>query len=262
MNPQQGILFAVPGTTCPEARGALEQIDAAASRRFPRVVICWAFTSAPIRRKLEAQGIGVKDPGAALLAMRAEGVTRAVVVSLHLTDGMEFGELAETVAAFVEQPGNRMKVALGGALMATEGAWTQTVKLLLAGLPEKPGALDRVILVAHGSQDPRAIKTLLAAGQVCRRIDPRLILGMMLGMPGRDEVVRECQAAGVQRVWLVPCMVVAGYTAKDDIAGSGEKSWATALARAGMEVVPVVRGLGEIDGVVNLWLNQAEELLG
>ena len=262
MSPRKGILFAVPGTTCPGAGGAFEWIHSAASRRFPGVELRWAYTSSPVRRKLAAKGIEVKCPGEALLAMQADGVTQVAVVSLHLTDGMEYSELAETVAGFGGQAGNRMNVVLGHALMANEADWCRALSVLLAALPDKPGDGERVILVAHGSTDPRAEKTLLAAAHVCRRVDSRLTLGMILGTPGREAVVRDCQAGGVKKVWLAPCMVVAGFTAQDDIAGSGEASWATALKRAGMEVVPVIRGLGEIEGVVEVWLDQAASLLG
>lgn len=261
MSDRKGILFAVPGTTCPEAKGAFDQIGLAAAGRFPGVALRWTFTSAPIRRKLTAQGIEANDPGEALLAMQAEGIDMTAVVSLHLTDGMEFGELEETVRTFGRQPENRMKVALGHALMACVEEWARALEAILGGLPGKPGAQDRIILVAHGSTDLRAEKTLRVAAMGCRKVDPRLILGMMLGTPGRDAVVRECVADGVRKVWLVPCLVAAGYTAKEDIAGPGESSWATALKRAGIEVVPVVRGLGEIAGVVQVWLAQAKGLL-
>ncbi|MEI6166036.1 MAG: sirohydrochlorin cobaltochelatase [bacterium] len=259
---RKGLLFAVPGTTCPEARGVFDRISAAAARRFPDVEVRWTFTSAPIRRKLVAQGLEAKAPEAALLAMQAEGNTRAAVVSLHLTDGMEFGELAETVMAFSHTPENRMKVVLGQALMASESVWLRALVALLAGLPETPGPQDRVILVAHGSEDPRAEKTLRAAVEGCHKVDPRLRLGMILGKPGREAVVRDCLESGVKKVWLTPCMVAAGYSAQEDIAGAGEHSWATALRRAGIEVVPVTKGLGEIAGIVELWLEQAGGLLG
>jgi cobalamin biosynthesis Co2+ chelatase CbiK len=208
-----------------------------------------------------AQGLEAKDPGTALLAMQAEGTTQAAVVSLHLTDGMEFGELAETVMAFGHKPETRMKVALGYALMASEAVWLRALAAILKELPENPGAQDRVILVAHGSEDSRAEKTLRAAVEGCHKVDPRLRLGMILGKPGREAVVRDCLESGVKKVWLTPCMVAAGYSAREEIAGAGEHSWATALTRAGIEVVPVTRGLGEIAGIVELWLEQAEGLL-
>ena len=261
MNVKQGILFAVPGTSSPDAKEAFETISITAARCFPGVALRWTYTSAPIRRKLAAQGIDAKSPAAALEAMQADGITRAVVVSLHLTDGMEFGELAETVTAYSRQAGNRMKVALGHALMACEADWARALSAILTGLPGKPGPEDRVILVAHGSTDTRAEKTLTAAALACRKVDPRLILGMILGKPGRDEVAAQCRHEGVKKVWLVPCMVVAGYSAKDEIIGPGENSWAAALTRAGIEVVPVNKGLGETPGVVEVWMEQAAGML-
>ncbi len=261
MSSQRGILFAVPGTTCPEARVAFAQIERAALSRFPGVAVRWAYTSGPVRRKLVAQGIEAKSPADALAGMRAEGLTQVAVVSLHLTDGMEFGELAETVLEFGHQAGPGPGIALGHALMASESDWRRALAAMMAALPETPQAQDRVLLVAHGSQDPRAEKTLVMAAQVGCKVDSRLTLGMILGRPGRDEVVRTFQAQGVKKVWLVPCMVVAGYSARDEIAGAGGQSWATALRQAGLEVVPVVRGLGEIAGVVDIWMDQAESLL-
>jgi sirohydrochlorin cobaltochelatase len=84
---------------------------------------------------------------------------------------------------------------------------------------------------------------------------------MMLGVPGLDDVVRDCQASGVKKAWLLPCMVVAGFSVREDIAGPGEQSWATALTRAGIEAVPVIKGLGEVDGVVAIWMDNLERLL-
>jgi len=256
-----GILFAAPGTTCPAALGAYDQISRAAASRFPGVELRWIYTSAGIRNKLAAQGLPVKRPAEALTAMQAEGIARVAVVSLHLSDGMEFGELAAAVDAFLRQPGTTMKAVLGHTLMTCEADWRRALGALLAGLPGTPNDRERVILVAHGSHDPQAAKTLEAAAQQCRRVDPRLILGMMIGSPGVDDVVRDCLAAGVKKVWLLPCMVVAGYSMREDIAGPGERSWATVLTRAGVETLPVIRGLGEVAGVVDIWMDQAEWLL-
>ncbi len=261
MSERKGILFAVPGTTCMDAFGTFEQIGAAAARRFPGVEVRWAYTSHPVRRKLVARGLVAESPEEALQAMQAAGVTQTAVVSLHLTDGMEFGELQETVMSFGHQPANKMKVVLGYALMTCESDWLRVLDVLLTDLTTKLGPQDRVILVAHGSQDERARETLQAAAKACCRFDSRLILGMILGKLGCDEVVQECRVANVKKAWLLPCMVVAGYSAKDDIAGADEKSWASALTRAGVEVIPLVRGLGGYSDVVEVWLDQAAGLL-
>ena len=260
MSARQGILFAAPGTTCREAKIGYDQIGRAAALRFPGVEQRWTCTSAGIRRKLVAQGTPVQDPAEALSAMQAEGFTRVAVLSLHLTDGLEFGELAAAVSS-QRQSENPMRVELGYALMTCEADWCRALHALWASLSSKLGDQDQVILVAHGSLEPQARKTLLAAAQLCRRVDRRLTVGMMLGAPGLEDVVRDCRSAGVQKAWVLPCMVVAGFSARENIAGSGEGSWATVLAHAGIEVVPVIQGLGEVSGVVDIWMDQIERLL-
>ena len=261
MSVRKGILFAAPGTTCREAMVGYDQIGSAAALRFPGVEQRWTYTSDGIRRKLAEQGSPVKAPGEALSAMQSEGFTRVAVVPLHLADGMEFGELSDKVAAMKRQPGMPMRVALGHALLTSKTDWRRALGALLAELPDTPADNDRIILVAHGSRDQQAKKTLMAAAQLCRTFDQRLILGMMLGTPGLDDVVRECRAAEVTKVWLLPCMVVAGFSARDDIAGLGERSWATVLEQAGIAPIPVIKGLGEIAGVVAIWMDSIERML-
>lgn len=261
MSARTGILFATPGTTCRAAMGVYNRINHATTLRFPGVEPRWCFTSGPVRRKLLAQDIPAQDPAEALAAMQAEGFTRVAVLPLHLSDGMEFGELAEVVSAWPRRPGTSMTLALGHALLTSEADWRRVLTVLLAELPEVPAAQDRIILVVHGSRDLQGSQTLRHAAQFCRTVDPRFLLGMLLGKPGLDDVVRACQAEGVQKAWLRPCMVAAGYSARNEIAGASERSWTSALQRAGIATAPLVKGLGEIDGIVQIWLDTAECVL-
>lgn len=256
---RRAILFAVPGTTCPEASTTFAEIDGAARQRFPDAERHWTYTSAPIRRKLAAQGCPVPAPADALAALAQDGMERVAVVSLHMTDGMEFGELAEVVEQFRHT--GAMRVSMGRALMSGERDWERAVRAVLGELPGSPDAGDRIVLVAHGSREPRAVRTLQAAAAVCARIDPRLMLGMMLGAPGLDDTVRTCQTAGARRVWLVPCLVAAGYSVRDEIAGTGERSWRSAFERVGIACTAVTRGLGEYPGIVEIWVEEAATLL-
>lgn len=261
MTRRHGILFAAPGTTCPAAMAGYETIGRAAALRFPEMEQRWVYTSAGIRRKLAEHGAPVKGPIETLDALRAEGFTRLAVLSLHLTDGMEYGELAEAVSDLDNLPGKPLHAVLGRPLLTCEPEWKRVLAALAAEFPSSAGAPESIILVGHGSRDPRAEKTLLEAARLCRMFDSRFILGMMLGEPGLADVVRECRQAGVKNAWLLPCMVVAGFSAREDIAGTGEGSWATALARAGIGTTPVIRGLGEIEGVVAVWMDTLGRLL-
>jgi sirohydrochlorin cobaltochelatase len=241
--------------------GVYDQITRAAALRFPGVVTRWCYTSGPVRRKLLAQGLPAQEPAEVLAEMQAEGFARVAVMSLHLSDGMEFRELADHVAAVSGRSEAPLAVVMGHALLTSDEDWRRTLTALLADLPGTLGAHDRVILAVHGSKDPEGSQTLLRAAQTCLSVDPRMMLGMLLGKPDLGDVVRACTEAGVKKAWLLPCMVVAGYSAQQEVAGAGEKSWASALTRAGIETVPVVRGLGEVPDVVALWLDTVERLL-
>ena len=60
---------------------------------------------------------------------------------------------------------------------------------------------------------------------------------------------------------LLPAMVAAGYSAREDIAGDAPGSWKSTLERGGVACRPVIRGLGEFGGVVEAWADQAERLV-
>jgi sirohydrochlorin cobaltochelatase len=261
MNGRGAILFAAPGTTCPEARVSYDTIARDAARRFQGVEQRWTFTSAGVRRKLAEQGQPVRNPAEQLAAMRTEGFTHVAVLSLHLTDGMEFNELAEAVGAVNQLPGNQMHTTLGLPLLTDETDWKRALAAIKAGLPALYGQHERVILIAHGSREARAIKTLEAAGRLCRSFDSRFILRMMIGKPGLGEVVGECEQEGVKKVWLLPCMVTAGYSARDEMTGPGDESWAATLARSHIETIPIIQGLGENEGIVSIWMDRLGRLM-
>jgi siroheme decarboxylase len=253
---REAILFAAPGASSPGARAAYDRVDAAAACRFPGIERRWTYTSAGVRRKLADDGVTVSDPANALAALRQEGVTHAAVLPLHVCDGSEYRELAGAVA---KEGG--MKVALGRPLFAEDAELRRALAALLASVPaSSPG--DAVILVAHGSRDPHVAGTFAAAAAACREISPRLLLGTILGEPSFASVLEQCRAQSVRKIWLLPCMAAAGPSSGADIAGPGAQSWKSRFERAGIESVPLLRGLGECPGVVDVWMDEAGNLLG
>jgi sirohydrochlorin cobaltochelatase len=259
---RRGILFAAPGTTSADAALTLERIGLAAARRYPSLESRWAYTSRGVRRKLGAQGQGIPDAEEALAAMRRDGFTHVAVLPLHLSDGMEFGELAETVAAHVRGPAAFAGISLGTPLLACRGDLRRAFEIVLSGLPAPLGIREGVVLVAHGSRDAQGRETFAAAAALSREVDRRLLMGVLLGAPSLADIVAECRAASFRKVWLLPFMVAAGYSARVEIAGPGVDSWKSAIVAAGIECEPVITGLGDYPGIVNMWMDQLDCLLG
>ena len=83
-------------------------------------------------------------------------------------------------------------------------------------------------------------------------------IGTVEAEPSIEDVVAAAKAGGYTRVVLEPLMVVAGDHANNDMAGDEEDSWKTILQNEGFEVVPVLRGLGQIEAVQAVYVDHVK----
>ncbi|NLW80921.1 MAG: sirohydrochlorin cobaltochelatase, partial [Desulfovibrionales bacterium] len=116
--PRKGILLVAFGTTVPEARLALDSIEARAKARFPGIDVRWAYSSRIVREKLAARGQNFDSPAMALARMMDDGFTHVAVQSLQTIPGEEFHGLQQTVQAFSGLPKGMDSVTLGLPLLA------------------------------------------------------------------------------------------------------------------------------------------------
>ena len=68
------------------------------------------------------------------------------------------------------------------------------------------------------------------------------------------------EIAGKKKAALMPFMLVAGYHAKNDMAGD-EDSWKSQLEDEGYEVRVIMKGLGEFEGIRRIFLEHIEETM-
>lgn len=258
----RALLLAAAGTSSAEAAGALANIERLARARLPGIPIRWAYTSRGVLRKLAAAGRPVDAPDAALARLRAEGVRRVAVQSLHLADGMEYGELRNTVAAAGAAPDGLERIALGRPMLEDPGFFPAVTAALLRELPEPAAAGATVLLVAHGSRESQARPAYEAAAAFCRTLTPPVRLGTLLAPIPLERILRECRQLGATRACLVPLTIAAGSSATREIAGPDPASWQTALEKAGIACTTALRGLGDYDTIAQLWVDRAEALLG
>ncbi|MEU7930543.1 sirohydrochlorin chelatase [Micromonospora echinofusca] len=121
------------------------------------------------------------------------------------------------------------------------------------GAPGPSGAADPVVLVAHGSRDPRAAEATRALARAVSAVRPGApVLASWLDHtePGPATVLRDLAAAGHPRAVLVPLLLTAAYHRRVDVPA------AVAAAReAGPPIaVRVTDVLGPADGEVDAGL--------
>ena len=86
----------------------------------------------------------------------------------------------------------------------------------------------------------------------------RFYMATVEGYPALEQALRQMKAnQRLQKVYLVPFMIVAGDHAKHDMAGPKPDSWKRMVADAGYEPCCLLRGLGELPEVRQLLAEHA-----
>ncbi len=196
----------------------------------------------------------------ALDELAQKGVKRAVVQSLHIAPGEEFSQMERTVLRdILAKPGRFSEVMIGRPLLESEKDMNEVVDVLIGGLPaeRKPG--EAVVFMGHGQSEGRADLVFSAVRDEFSRRDPLIYLATVEGSHSFDVVLDELKKKGVKKVWLQPFLIVAGDHAKNDLAGSEDDSWASRVKAAGMEAAPILKGMGEIRGIQDIFYRHAQE---
>jgi len=260
MSMKPAILLVAFGTSVPTGREALINIDKLARGRFAGTEIRWAYTSRFIRRKLARQGQHYDSPRMALTRLHEDGYTHVAVQSLHVAAGAEFHDLARTVRQVRRGPDALAAISLGKPLLSRYQDLQRVVAATLNALPEhEPG--DAIILMGHGNDHGHGEMALAAAAATFSLANPMAMLATVEGEPAFATVLKKCRQQQPRRALLLPFMTVAGDHAANDLAGDDADSWKCQLRAIGIDCTPVLRGLGENNNVVNVWMDHLQAAL-
>jgi len=248
------ILLVTFGTSVPRAQAAFANIEEQVKKTYPNNEIRWAYTSQIIRKKLAKEGKLLDSPEIALAKLMDEGYTRVVLQSLHMIPGQEFHEIYTNGNLFGQMAGGFTKVMVASPLLSSDEAMDRTLQTVAAQIvPKERNASEAVVLMGHGTHHPSdAIYSALMLK--AQKMDANMFVATVAGHPSFDDVKEVLVKKGIKKAYLIPLMTVAGDHAMNDMAGDEPDSWKSQLANAGIESVPVLKGLAEFDAIVDLWL--------
>ncbi|MGA9754277.1 MAG: sirohydrochlorin cobaltochelatase [Desulfobaccales bacterium] len=253
------IVLAAFGTTT-NAFPTYDKIDNQVKERFPGYEIRWAFTSKKVRHKVkEEQHKELKSLPEVLQDLKNEGYTKIAIQSFHLAPGKEWEGVVKQSR---EVPG--LTVAVGKPLLSSNADEMRVLEVLSK---EFPPDLKKtaVVLVGHGSPDPKAQATYASFAKLLRSRYPdgKVFFGLVeFQKPGKEEVLEEVKRSGATSVVLMPFLLVAGDHVQNDILGSGPDSWKSELLKMGhYQVEGIRRGLGDQKEIVNIYLDHLARVL-
>ncbi len=268
---KRGILLAAFGVGNRQARHTLQLFDRQVRRRWPDIPVRWAYTSALLRHRLAARRTKSDSVTKALHKMYFEKYTHIAVQPLHVIPGVEYDGLHAAAMALMCGAGRaelstvpRMegsaleslcfsRVSVGRPLLYEHLDILRTVDALLDSLPRERAPQDAVVFMGHGTwhAGENRYEALFTA---LRKRDPLVFVGTMEGSLTITDVVKGLRQVGVKKTFLLPLLSVVGRHAVQDMAGEGADSWRSHIEGAGMECVPVLRGMVEYAGLVDIWI--------
>lgn len=250
------------GTTFKDQRTkAIDATANAIAAAHPNAKVVTAFTSHIVIKHIkENEGkCDYMTPEETLEQLKREGYTRVALVSLDIIPGMEY---KYDVALFHEYKTQFKTMTLGEPLMYWQGQEEQrddvmqTMQALHLPAYKKGTA---ILLMAHGTPDPsNAYYSVMQAKlKAMKRSDVHIYT--VEGWPRLDDWAGKLKMHKVEKIILMPLMLVAGDHANNDMAGDEDDSHKVILQKMGFKVESKLQGLGENKRIRDIFVERANE---
>lgn len=231
-------------------------IEGAMEDAFPDWSVRRGFTSQIIiDHVLRRDGVSIDNVGQALDRAVNNGVKTLVIQPTHLMNGFEYNDLVDEVAGYADAFD---AIAVGEPLLTSDEDFSAVAEAIVAATEEYDDGQTAIVFMGHGTEAAsngvyaKMQQVLTDAGNA------NYFIGTVEAEPSLEDMLAAVKAGGYTRVVLEPLMIVAGDHANNDMAGDEEGSWKTAFESAGYEVVCLVRGLGEMAPIQELFVQHAQ----
>ena len=251
---KRAILVVSFGTSYKETREkTIAAIENSLQEAFSEYKVYRAFTSKRIKRKLEREGVFIFDVKEALEQMLPDGVAELMVQPTYMINGMEYDKMIDDIAPYLDKFEN---VIYGSPLLSGQEDYKELATIIRKAYPVDQDEV--LVLMGHGS-DHHANIAYPVFERVLKELDyQNIVVGTVKGYPTFFEVKRQLKKSKIQKVCLVPMMIVAGNHANYDMIGK-EESWKAELEQEGYRVRYYLKGLGELSDVQQMFVRHAKE---
>ena len=240
------------GTTT-KALDTYRFMDSIFRNRFKGHRIEWAYSSRLVRDFIKAgTDVSLRTPRDVISGLSREGNEWVVVQSLHLICGHEFYRMVEEVR------GLSIRSSIGLPLLTEPRDYYDVAEAFRCFVLEDQQTA--YVFVGHGTDHPSWTSYVALERIMNEVIGENTFVGVIEGVPSRDDLIKRVCERGFESVNLIPLMLVAGRHYYEDLAGKGN-SWKEAFERAGRRVRVEERGIGYLTDVVEIFSRHIEEAL-
>ncbi len=267
MPADKAILVVSFGTTYPDTlRLNIESIEKKIRDAFPGYEVRRAFTSRIVIQKLAKRDrIVIDTEKQALERLKAEGYREVYIQPLHVVAGEEYDKIKNMVAYYALQKVFD-EIVMGRPLlyyMGQEGKPDDYLAALAAVKTQLPplGRNEAVLFMGHGGVHPANAAYAALQLKMGEAGFNNVFIYTAEGFPALDGIMAQLKRRQVEKVTLMPFMLVAGDHVHNDMAGDEDGSAKSQLRKAGFEVAADMRGLGENAAIRDIYLKHLKEAM-
>jgi sirohydrochlorin cobaltochelatase len=254
---EQELLVVSFGTSYNDSRRlTIGAIENKLEEAFPEYSVRRGFTSQIIIDHVKKRdGAVIDNVGEALDRAVDNGVKTLVVQPTHLMNGLEYNDLVEELTTYSDA---FEKVAIGEPLLSSDEDFQAVMDVITKETAQYDDGETAICFMGHGTTaDSNSVyakmqETLHEAGY------DNYYIGTVEADPDVEDVLEAVSKGNYKKVVLEPLMIVAGDHANNDMAGDEEDSWKTSFENAGYEVTCIIRGLGELEGIQDIFVQHAQ----
>lgn len=244
------------GTSYEEAQKAIINIEDKIKEAFEGYDFFRAFTSGMIIRKLKkTKGISIGNPEEVLDQLAMEGYEEVICQPTHIINGDEYEKMCRMIQ---KHAGSFQSLKVGVPLLTQEEDFMKSAPVLMGVVPELSDG-EVLVFMGHGSEH-------FANSAYCQMENTlrylgheNVYVGTVEGFPGIDYVISRMKRKDFRKVYLAPFMIVAGDHARNDLAGDEDDSWKKILLDQGYEVEVILKGMGEMDAIAQMFVEHAKK---
>jgi len=251
---KKALLVVSFGTSYGTALAAIENIEQTLSRAFPGYDLYRAFTSGIIIRKMKKQGVEILNPGQVMDLLAEQGYQEVLCQPTHIISGLEYHKLLGILKEYRERI---PEIRIGDPLLTEEEDYLETADIVMSEIPRQLKSDEALILMGHGTvHESDNIYTRFE--HVLRDVGyGNVFVGTVEGFLNVDYLIRRLKRRAFRKIYAMPLMIVAGDHARNDLAGEETNSWNSKLGRAGYQTELIIKGLGEIDALADIYVKHA-----
>lgn len=252
------IILASFGTSHKEGRRlSIEAIENRVKRKYKDFLVLSTFTSQLIINKLrKRENYLVNSLREALEKANSNKVQNIYIQPLFILPGKEYEKLINQANEF-SQRNPHLNIQIGKPLLFYDMDYDKVVEGL-SSIEIKPK--EGLVFMVHGSNSSidRSYERLECKFR--QKGYKNIFIGSIRGSRTIDHIIPILQEKNIGKVKLVPFMLVAGRHALNDMV-LGENSWKEKLLSAGIQVEAIIRGLGEIENIQDIYMDHLSKLL-